>query len=111
MKKAGRWEQVNELMELEVTPEEIRAGVLDGKLKKICDAPNIGDFVKVFKFRDTYVALWDCGNGYFEFFSVLSVMDVAVVKWNLWKEKKGEWLCKIKSKKWLRGLLFTSLRL
>lgn len=110
MKKVDKWGQVNELMALEVTPEE-GASALDGRLKKICYAPNIGYSVYVFKYRDVYVALWDCGNGYYEFFSVLSVMDVAVVKFNLLKEQIGEWLSKVRVKKWLRGLLFTSLRL
>jgi len=72
-----KWAKISELCERLVnrTHEPNEFG---SDLTCICYAPNIGYRSWIFRYKGVYVALFDAGNDYYEFHTVVSVTDVIV---------------------------------
>lgn len=79
-----KWKQVYEIKEYLDTDDTLR--ICPYPIKKSTYAPNLGYRTWIFKYKDVYVALFDAGNGHYDYFSRVSFIDFIKAKltriWN-----------------------------
>ena len=86
-----KWKNISELCEklaVDWSLDNCHSG-----LKCLGHAPSIGQRAWIFKYKGTYVSLWDMGNGFYKFHSAVTRWDVFV---NLFSRIKHTLLCKEK---------------
>ena len=82
-----RWDTVDEITQ--ILSEDPCMDEIDGAdIHCICYAPNIGYRSWIFRYKGVYFSLFDCGNGYYGFHSVVSRYDVFVAMILSWLERK-----------------------
>ena len=69
MKKENKWQSLSEFLDI-INKDPLLQGI-DAKM--ITRASNIGERMWILKYKRIYVVLFDLGNGYWEYFSLLSL--------------------------------------
>lgn len=69
MKKTNKWQCLSEFINI-INKDPLLLGI-DAKM--ITRASNIGERMWILKYKKVYVVLFDLGNGYWEYFSLLSL--------------------------------------
>lgn len=73
-----KWEKINKLKRL--IEEDGTLSNYTGNLECVCYAPNLGYRSWIFKFEGVLVALFDEGNGHYDFHRAVSFVDILVAK-------------------------------
>lgn len=84
---ADRWIVVEELEE-HLQKDPCLDNIDKSQISCICYAPNIGYRSWIFRYKGVYVALFDCGNTYYSFHTVVSRCDVVIAVILSWLEGK-----------------------
>lgn len=74
-----KWDKIFDLREL-LGDENRMFDTSDKSLRRLTYAPNMGYFTWIFSYKGLLVALFDAGNGHWEFFSLVSVWDLITAK-------------------------------
>lgn len=73
-----KWKNIYELMQC--IAEDDTLSSCKGQIKRICYAPNIGYCSWIFKYNGTLVALFDAGNGHYEFHTAVTRIDMLIAQ-------------------------------
>ena len=68
-KKLNKWQRLSEFMDI-INKDPLLLGI-DARM--ITRASTIGERMWILKYKEIYVSLFDLGNGYWEYFSLLSL--------------------------------------
>lgn len=89
-----KWKKICELRELFAEDNLMDTEDTIKNAKIITYAPNILDRCWIIKYKGLYAAVCDIGNGWWEFYSLVSRRDVIAAKifmaWRRRKKKKGD---------------------
>ena len=73
-----KWKNISEL--IDYIAEDDTLDSCAKYLKCICYAPNIGYKSWIFKYKGTLIALFDLGNGHYDFHKAVTWIDVLLAK-------------------------------
>ena len=78
-----KWKVINELIE-KISRGQFHEFIGDcpaiADLECICYAPHIGYRAWIFKYKGVLICLWDHGNGWWQFHSAVSWIDILLAK-------------------------------
>lgn len=77
-KKMKKWRKIGELTERIMEDSTLSTCAKD--LKCLSYAPNIGYRSWIFKYKGELVALFDAGNGHYDFHTAVNYVDLLVAK-------------------------------
>lgn len=79
-----KWRIVSELLECIANDDLLDS--CSKNLTCITYAPNVGYRSWIFLYKGILVALWDMGNCHWGFHSTVTLWDLIVAKWNVFKD-------------------------
>lgn len=79
-----KWKNSHELISL--IQEDDTLDVCAANLKCLSYAPNIGYRSWIFSYKGTLVALYDAGNGHYDFHTTVSLVDLLAAKLTIFVE-------------------------